>query len=59
MGVSLAVSIEYEFVAQPAGLQPEFAAPPDGNLQFLSTKAIDGFRVDAALAQPASKLADN
>ncbi|MPZ78815.1 MAG: alpha/beta fold hydrolase [Deltaproteobacteria bacterium] len=59
MGVNLATSIEYEFVAQPAGLQPEFAAPPDANLQFLSTKAIDGFRVDAALAQPASKLADN
>ena len=59
MGVNVAASIEYEFVARPAGLQVEFAAPPDANFQFLAIKAIDGFRVDAALAQPISKLPVN
>jgi len=59
MGVNLAASIEYEFVGRPAGLQPEFVAPSDASLQFLAIKAIDGFGVDAALAQPVSKSPGN
>lgn len=59
MGFNLAASVEYEIVERPAGLQPEFVAPSDANMQFLAIKAIDGFRVDAALAQPSSKLPDN
>ena len=58
MGVNVnqAAGIEYEYVDRPVGLQPEFAALPDARLQFLAIKAIDGFRVDAALAQPVFKL---
>ena len=59
MGVNVAASIEYEFVARPADLQPELAASPDASMQFLAIKALDGFRVDAALAQPISKLPVN
>lgn len=50
-----AASIEYDFVARPAGLLPDFDAPPGASLRFLAIKAIDGFRVDAALWQPAGK----
>ena len=59
MGVNLAASIEYEFVAKPVGLPPEIAASPDVALRFLAIAAIDGFKVDAALAQPAAKIAEN
>jgi pimeloyl-ACP methyl ester carboxylesterase len=41
-----AASIDYEFVARPATVPPEY----DGaGLRFLAIKAIDGARVDAAL----------
>jgi poly(3-hydroxybutyrate) depolymerase len=59
MGLNVAANIEYEFVARPAGLQPEFVAPSDASLQFLAIKAIDGFGVDGALAQPVSKSPGN
>jgi pimeloyl-ACP methyl ester carboxylesterase len=44
-----AASIDYEFVARPAAVAPDY----DGaGLRFLAIKAIDGARVDAALWQP-------
>lgn len=50
-----AASIEYDFVTRPAGLPADFDAPPGGGLRFLAIKAIDGFRVDAALWEPGGK----
>jgi hypothetical protein len=50
-----AASIEYDFVARPGGLPADFDAPAGASLRFLAIKAIDGFRVDAALWQPAGK----
>jgi hypothetical protein len=52
-----AASIEYEVVARPAGLPADFAASPGTRLDFLAIKAIDGFRVDAALWQPSDRAA--
>ena len=52
-----AASVEYEVVARPAGLPADFAAPPGTRLDFLAIKAIDGFRVDAALWQPGDRAA--
>ena len=52
-----AASIEYEVVARPAGLPEDFAAPPGTRLDFLAIKAIDGFRIDAALWQPGDRAA--
>jgi pimeloyl-ACP methyl ester carboxylesterase len=51
----IAASIEYETVPRPAGLPENFQAAPGTSLQFLAIKAIDGFRVDAALWQPSGK----
>jgi pimeloyl-ACP methyl ester carboxylesterase len=51
----IAASIEYEAVQRPAGLPENFQAAPGTSLQFLAIKAIDGFRVDAALWQPSGK----
>jgi pimeloyl-ACP methyl ester carboxylesterase len=48
----LAASIEYEFVAQPAGLPDEFRADEGTSLRFLAIKTIDGYRMEAALWQP-------
>jgi pimeloyl-ACP methyl ester carboxylesterase len=46
-----AASIDYEFVARPAGLPAQY----DGQgLRFVVITAIDGTRVDAALWQPAN-----
>jgi pimeloyl-ACP methyl ester carboxylesterase len=51
----VAASIEYETVPRPAGLPDNFQPEPGVLLQFLAIKAIDGFRVDAALWQPNGK----
>jgi pimeloyl-ACP methyl ester carboxylesterase len=50
-----AASIEYEFIERPAGVQADFVAPPNTKLRFLTIKAIDGFRVEAALGEPVSQ----
>src|SRR6266478_8906160 len=52
----IAASIEYETAPSPAGLPDEMHAPPGASLRFLSIKAIDGFKVRAALWQPENKL---
>ena len=44
-----AASIDYEFVARPAGVPADYDGP---GLRFLAISAIDGVRVDAALWQP-------
>jgi len=55
--VKTAASIEYQFVSRPADLPADFQADPGATLQYLAIKAIDGFRVDAALWQPEGKPA--
>jgi len=50
-----AAAIEYDVVARPAGLPVDFEAPQGAALRFLAIQAIDGFRVDAALWQPAGR----
>lgn len=52
-----AASIDYETVERPAGLSPDYVAPNGATLRFLAIKAIDGFRVDAALWQPEARSA--
>src|SRR6266700_78163 len=52
-----AASIEYDVVGRPANLSPAFDAPAGATLSFLAIKAIDGYRVDAALWQPGDKVA--
>jgi alpha-beta hydrolase superfamily lysophospholipase len=44
-----AASIDYEFVARPAGVPADYDGP---GLRFLAITAIDGARVEAALWQP-------
>ncbi len=51
----IAASIEYDFVARPTGLSPDFDQRDGTSLRFLAIKAIDGFEVDAALWQPSGK----
>ncbi len=51
----IAASIEYETASPPAGLPDDMQALPGASLQFLSIKAIDGFKVQAALWQPETK----
>jgi pimeloyl-ACP methyl ester carboxylesterase len=51
----VAASIEYETVPRPAGLPDSFQPELGVSLQFLAIKAIDGFRVDAALWQPSGR----
>ena len=51
----IAASIQYEFVQPPAGLPADFQAREGISLRFLAIKAIDGYRVDAALWQPSGK----
>ena len=58
MAGQIAGSIEYEVVARPAGLPADFAAPAGATLRFLAIKAMDGFRVDAALWHPVGKTPD-
>jgi len=50
-----AASIDYDFINRPANLPQGFDAPAGVTLRFLAIKAIDGFRVDAALWQQADK----
>jgi pimeloyl-ACP methyl ester carboxylesterase len=54
-----AASIDYEVVERPASLPPTFQAPDGMTLRFLAIKAIDGYRVDAALWQPSGKAASD
>jgi alpha-beta hydrolase superfamily lysophospholipase len=51
----IAASIEYEAAPPPAGLPEGMQALPGASLRFLSIKAVDGFKVRAALWQPESK----
>jgi predicted alpha/beta-fold hydrolase len=51
----IAASIEYEPAPPPAGLPDDMHALPGASLRFLSIKAIDGFKVQAALWQPENK----
>jgi pimeloyl-ACP methyl ester carboxylesterase len=51
----IAASIEYNFVPRPTGLSGDFDAREDSSLRFLSIKAIDAFRVEAALWHPNDK----
>jgi pimeloyl-ACP methyl ester carboxylesterase len=53
----VAASIEYDFVAGPAGLPPDFGQGDGAPSRFLAIKTIDGFQVDAALWQPGGKQA--
>jgi pimeloyl-ACP methyl ester carboxylesterase len=55
VGAERAAGIDYEFVQRPAGLQLDFVTPENATLRFLAITAIDGFRVDAALAEPNSR----
>jgi len=50
-----AASIEYDFIDRPANLPEAFNASSGATPRFLAIKAIDGFRVDAALWQPLDK----
>jgi len=51
----IAASIEYEDPPPAGGLPDDMQAPPGGSLRFLSIKALDGFRVQAALWQLGDK----
>jgi dienelactone hydrolase len=55
--VKTAAAIEYQVLPRPADLPADFQAAPGSSLQFLAIKALDGFRVDAALFQPEGKPA--
>ena len=48
----IAASIEYEAARPPDGLPDDMEPLPGASLRFLSIKAIDGFRIQAALWQP-------
>jgi len=50
-----AVSITFETTPSPAGLPDDMRPLPGANFRFLSIKAIDGFKVAAALWEPADK----
>ena len=50
--VQIAASIEYEGTSPPPGFSDDMQALPGASLGFLSIKAIDGFKVQAALWQP-------
>ena len=50
-----AASIEFDEVARPQGLPEDMQPLPGASLKFLSIKAIDGFKVAAALWQPENK----
>src|SRR5262245_52780618 len=51
----IAASIEYETAPPPADLPDDMQPLPGASLQFLSIKAIDGFKAQAALWQPETK----
>src|SRR6516165_8908409 len=48
----IAASIEYEAARPPDGLPDDMEPLPGASLRFLSIKAIDGFKIQAALWQP-------
>lgn len=48
----VAASIEFDAAPRPSGLPDDMQPLPGASLKFLSIKAIDGFRIDAALWQP-------
>ncbi len=48
----VAASIEFDAAPRPAGLPGDMQALPGASLKFLSIKAIDGSKIDAALWQP-------
>jgi pimeloyl-ACP methyl ester carboxylesterase len=54
----VAASIEFDAASRPAGLPGDMQALPGASLKFLSIKAIDGFKVDAALWQPVDAQPD-
>jgi pimeloyl-ACP methyl ester carboxylesterase len=51
----IAASIEYEDAPPPDGLPDDMEPLPGASLRFVSIKAIDGFKVQAALWQPQNK----
>jgi pimeloyl-ACP methyl ester carboxylesterase len=51
----IAASIEFDAAPRPSGLPDDMQPLPGASLQFLSIKAIDGFKIDAALWQPENK----
>lgn len=53
--VQIAASIEYQATPRPDGLPDDMQPLPGASLRFLSIKAIDGFKVEAALWQPDNK----
>jgi pimeloyl-ACP methyl ester carboxylesterase len=55
MAAQVAASIEFETAPRPPGLPDDMQALPGSSLQFLAIKAIDGFKIDAALWQPNDK----
>ena len=55
VGAEHAAAIDYDFVERPANVSPDFQAPAGTSLRFVNIKAIDGFRVEAALWQPEDK----
>jgi pimeloyl-ACP methyl ester carboxylesterase len=48
----IAVSIAFDAAPRPSGLPEDMQPLPGASLKFLAIKAIDGFKVDAALWQP-------
>jgi pimeloyl-ACP methyl ester carboxylesterase len=48
----VAASIEFDAAPRPAGLPEDMQPLPGASLKFLTIKAIDGSKVDAALWQP-------
>jgi pimeloyl-ACP methyl ester carboxylesterase len=48
----VAANIEYQTAPRPDGLPDDMQPLPGASLRFLSIKAIDGFKVEAALWQP-------
>src|SRR4051812_19037952 len=50
-----AASIESDPDPPPAALPDDMQPLPGASLKFLSIKAIDGYRIDAALWQPDNK----
>jgi pimeloyl-ACP methyl ester carboxylesterase len=51
----IAASIEYEAARPPDSLPDDMQALPGASLRYLAIKAIDGFRIQAALWQPDNK----
>lgn len=51
----IAASIEYQTAPRPDGLPDDMQPLRGASLRFLSIKAIDGFKVEAALWQPDNK----